>query len=327
MKKRIKIGLCNFFSGLTPESAVELMLGDLRGDYEFDFVSDPDFLVVGPYGGDLPPGNYIKVFYGCENVRADMEQCDWAFGVEPDDIVNHPRYTQLRWGSDLALEAPRPDADEAFKAKKKFCVFLFGHRVPFRERFFRALSKYKPVDAPGRSMNNMPPFDVAGEGDWQSRKQQYLREYKFTIAFENSSYPGYHTEKLTDPLQASSIPIYWGDPRVAEVYNENAFVNFHQIYRCHAWRLPKLPVAYKPLSPNRPVPTFYNRAANRLNRSITKFEPRLSNFDGFRRLVDVIVELDKNDVAYRAKLREPIFRNSERPSRNSYVSQWRRIFG
>ena len=45
-------------------------------------------------------------------------------------------------------------------------------------------------------------------------KQAFLRDYKFTIAFENESHPGYTTEKIVEPMLADSIPIYWGDPLV-----------------------------------------------------------------------------------------------------------------
>jgi hypothetical protein len=36
-------------------------------------------------------------------------------------------------------------------------------------------------------------------------------EFKFTISFENDSYPGYVTEKLLEAYLCGSIPIYWGD--------------------------------------------------------------------------------------------------------------------
>jgi hypothetical protein len=39
-----------------------------------------------------------------------------------------------------------------------------------------------------------------------------LRDYKFTIAFENSEHLGYTTEKLIDAWLADSVPIYWGNP-------------------------------------------------------------------------------------------------------------------
>jgi len=53
----------------------------------------------------------------------------------------------------------------------------------------------------------------------------FIKDYKFVIAFENSSYPGYTTEKIIQPFIAQSIPIYWGNPRVSNDFNENAFID------------------------------------------------------------------------------------------------------
>ena len=44
-------------------------------------------------------------------------------------------------------------------------------------------------------------------------KLKIISNHKFNIAFENSSYPGYVTEKITDAFIANTIPIYWGDKK------------------------------------------------------------------------------------------------------------------
>lgn len=60
---------------------------------------------------------------------------------------------------------------------------------------------------------------------WDSEKLRFLSEYKFTIAFENTALSGWVTEKLLHPFLAHSIPIYWGAPDVAELFNPKAFIN------------------------------------------------------------------------------------------------------
>jgi hypothetical protein len=47
------------------------------------------------------------------------------------------------------------------------------------------------------------------------------------LCFENSSYPGYATEKLYDALCAKTIPIYWGSPTIEVDFNTKAFLNWH----------------------------------------------------------------------------------------------------
>src|SRR3989339_823106 len=58
-------------------------------------------------------------------------------------------------------------------------------------------------------------------------KINFLKNYKFTIAFENSVTPGYNTEKLIHPIIANSIPIYFGDPFVSRDFNTKSFINVH----------------------------------------------------------------------------------------------------
>ena len=58
-------------------------------------------------------------------------------------------------------------------------------------------------------------------------KLAFQQAYKFVIAFENSSTPGYLTEKFAEAAQADAVPIYWGDPTIAELFNPKAFVNCH----------------------------------------------------------------------------------------------------
>ena len=54
-----------------------------------------------------------------------------------------------------------------------------------------------------------------------------IKNYKFTIAFENQSTPGYISEKIAEPLAVGSIPIYWGCETIADYYNPQAFINCH----------------------------------------------------------------------------------------------------
>lgn len=87
-----------------------------------------------------------------------------------------------------------------------------------RIRFFHKLSAFKQVDSGGRYLNNV--------GGPVSNKLEFIKQYKFVFAFENSSYPGYVTEKLIEPCFIGSIPIYWGNPRVELDFNPKRFINY-----------------------------------------------------------------------------------------------------
>src|SRR3989475_11313963 len=97
----------------------------------------------------------------------------------------------------------RDNVDEILAAKTHFCSFIASntrHPRTTRKRndFFHRLSRYKKVDAGGRAFNNIG-YRVPG-GPWG--KIEFLKRYKFNIAFENASLPGYTTEKIVEPMAA-----------------------------------------------------------------------------------------------------------------------------
>ncbi len=123
------------------------------------------------------------------------------------------------------LLEPR-DPDLVFSEKSRFCNFIVSHAgCPERESFYRLLSRFKRVDSPGRVFNNKagPPR----EGNWFGSKVRFMKPYKFSIVFENSSYPGYTTEKLLSAMAANSVGIYWGNPLVSRDFNPGSFINCH----------------------------------------------------------------------------------------------------
>lgn len=119
--------------------------------------------------------------------------------------------------------------------KKKFCAFMYSHDVDNRCQFFDLLSKYKRVDALGKSRRNTSvPIDRESPNFYDSAVEKY-KDYKFVICFENNSSVGGITEKIINPMLAfsddptegrpPSIPIYWGAPDIGKHFNTKSFVN------------------------------------------------------------------------------------------------------
>lgn len=79
------------------------------------------------------------------------------------------------------------------------------------------MSKYKTIASGGRLYNNV--------GGAVADKLDFISRYKFNIAFENSAYDGYTTEKIVEPFSVNTLPLYWGNPLVKRDFNENAFVD------------------------------------------------------------------------------------------------------
>jgi alpha(1,3/1,4) fucosyltransferase len=325
-KGNIRINIARFWTGVTAEEIIGLILPDLAPYFEFEVSDSPQVVLYGPYTGEIPKGRFTKVFIGCENVRPIMTECDWAFGVEHEHHVGHPRYMRLmRWGDDSHLVRREKNWSEVLRSKRRFCIFLYSAEVRYREAFFRALSRYKHVDSPGRSMNNMPGIDpIPGQRDWQV-KIDYLRQYKFVIAFENASRPGYNTEKLTHAIEADCVPIYWGDTEIERSFNVHRFIYAHDYLVKPRRIIPRLP--YRPHSlASEAQPTFLQRAARRINRTTNDMEQRVWAWRGFGALIDRVIQVDRDDDLYLRYLREPILIGNKLPDRARWIARWRDIF-
>lgn len=87
--------------------------------------------------------------------------------------------------------------------------------------------QYKKVDCPGMVLHNMDTDAIPSRWNenWYQGKIDFIKNYKFTIAFENCLMEGYTTEKLIHPFLAGSIPIYYGNPIVTEEFNKGAFID------------------------------------------------------------------------------------------------------
>lgn len=325
-RRPVRINFARFWTGATAEDLIETILIDLKPYFDFQVSAAPQVVLYGPYPGAMPAGRYIKVFIGCENVRPIMNECDWAFGVMHEEYVRHPRYMRfMRWGDDSHLIQQSKNRADVLKSKTRFCVFLYGQRISYREAFFRALSRYKRVDAPGRSMNNMPGIDsIPGQFDWNA-KIEFLRAYKFVIAFENSASPGYNTEKLSHAIEADCVPIYWGDPDIGRSFNVRRFINAHDYLPQPRRFMPRLPYAPHSLRSAEP-PTLFGRAARKLNGVSSEIERRAWALSGFDTLVDRVIAVDRDDELYLRYLSEPFLIGNRPPDRSAWIARWEEIF-
>ena len=234
--KELKLGFTDTFSAI--ENFFTKVLSE-----RYDIVrddEDPDFLIFGDrnFGNNNVRYNdkkCIKIFYTGENQRPYNYQCHFSITFDHDehdgrnyrlplyviyDYDNHNRdvpntSTVNRTPSDLLEE-------------KGFCSFVVKNGgCKKRNDWFHILhNQYKPVASGGPLYNNIG-YVLPGGEDSVSSKLKFLNSYKFNLCFENSSYPGYATEKLYEALCARTIPIYWGSPTIEIDFNPRAFINWH----------------------------------------------------------------------------------------------------
>jgi hypothetical protein len=97
--------------------------------------------------------------------------------------------------------------------------FLEGHKLR-HEILDEILKSDMQIDIFGRGLKVRDPRMKGEIGD----KTEGLKPYKFTICIENLQYHSYFSEKFSDPLLCNSIPVYWGSPRMEEMFNPDSFV-------------------------------------------------------------------------------------------------------
>lgn len=173
----------------------------------------------------------IRIFYTGENICPDFNLCDYGIGYHyiefGDRFFRLPYYARDAAVMKLLIRN-REISSEEWKKRERFCNFVVtnGNADPNRDEFFHLISSYRNVDSPGRHLNNMAGISYGT--DWVSSKLTFLANYKFTIAFENASSPGYTTEKIMHAFAANTIPIYWGNPLIAKEFNPKSFINCHE---------------------------------------------------------------------------------------------------
>lgn len=207
---------------------VESILGLVADKYDFEFTTqrDADYVFHSVAGLDVLKYSGVRIFITGENVSPNFGISDYAMGF--DRLEFGDRYIWLPliklYGKAYAsLTSPRPAADKSSAQKTGFCAYVMSNTknsAPERTRIFDLLTDYKPVSSGGRWRNNT--------GGPVADKLAFQLKYRFAIAFENTSWPGYLTEKFAEAAQANAIPIYWGDPTVGELFNPKAFINCHK---------------------------------------------------------------------------------------------------
>lgn len=187
----------------------------LSEDYDLVISDSPDYVFsvgVSYANTDFNFPDAIKIVFCTENRTPDFNRFDYALGFDHlllgDRYLRMPLFVTYPDFQDLLYSHTESMSDEQLLSRK-FCSFIVsnGWDDQLRLRFFEQLSKYKRIDSGGRVFNNIK--------ERVRDKRGFCRQYKFNIAFENSCYPGYTTEKIVQALAASSIPIYYGNPDVA----------------------------------------------------------------------------------------------------------------
>lgn len=281
--ERLKIAFVDFW----PEWNIEDFITPILRKH-FDVVFDkqnPDIVFHSIFNrmAETPKYKCKKVLILAENWRPDHFGAQYSISFDPTTDRN---FQLPLWQIYLLLKPELKNRlynrlnwkDEEIK---KFCSFTVSNPSNFiRNGAYAQLSQYKTVSSYGRYMTNDLGLQKASEGRyWRDAKEEFFLKtpHKFMLAYENSPYRYYCTEKLMDAFLAGSMPIYHGDPRVGESFNTAAFINGTKINGIdEAIKMDKDPIYFRSVY-EQPVFT---------PEQVEKLESNLFNFKGW--LIDTV---------------------------------------
>lgn len=235
--KTIKVRFIGQPNGVSESSYLYKIL---KENFKVEISDTPDFIISGitPSGRPCEYASYDCVrlceTFG-ENACPDFAAFDYAIGF--DDIVYGDRFFRyllfMNYFRKFSDEELLNFSNQLFWENKQvensnrefFCDFIYSHPSSnsIRDDFFDKFSKYKHVESVGTYRNNNGGKNVKN----YTEKKKFQERCKFSIACENVSLRGYTTEKIIHPFLSGSIPVYYGNPEVSQIFNEKAFVNCH----------------------------------------------------------------------------------------------------
>jgi len=190
--------------------------------YKIEYVDNPEYLFYSSHGYEHLKYDCIRIFYTGEQVAPDFDICDYAIGYDyiyfEDRYIRYPIYLLRNSYEKLSEKFSQHNIDTAELLARPFCSALISNKDGKTRRLemLEKLQEYKKVDSAGKIFNNV--------GLTVHDKYSFISNYKFHLAFENSTYNGYTTEKIVDAFIEKTIPIYAGNRRIFEEFCEDSFI-------------------------------------------------------------------------------------------------------
>ena len=158
-----------------------------------------------------------------------IQSCFGKIFTWDDDLVDNKKFFKFHYPALVPMANDLPSFEE-----KKFCVMICRRLTSKHPRELYSMRK-KMI----RFFEEKPAgeFDLYGyfwerekfknwRGALHSNKIEKLKEYKFSICYENmGDVKGYITEKIFDCFGAGVIPVYWGASNVTDYIPADCFID------------------------------------------------------------------------------------------------------
>ena len=207
------------------------------------------------YTNNISDADYIISLGGIPNINADVKKI-FVFQREPDILSVMPKYNENTFNYKRLYhmwthpEHMQMNYDDFFNlqytTKTKLCSTITSMRLhsPLaiqRVEFITKLCNKYPgiIDVFGEGWDDRLGTSYKGELKWHNlggfkrqkteneneneSKYDGLKNYGYSLCFENSSYDNYFTEKITDCMLSWTIPIYFGCPNIDKYFPSESY--------------------------------------------------------------------------------------------------------
>jgi hypothetical protein len=130
-----------------------------------------------------------------------------SIGVQEDKYVNCP--LGGAWVEPVGTD----------NKKSKLCSLIASGKndLPGHRLRHHIAQSSKNIDLYGRAYKSV------------NNKSEALNDYAFSVCIENVSMSGYFTEKLIDCFLTKTIPVYYGDPNIDNIFDKRGILDVQDI--------------------------------------------------------------------------------------------------
>jgi len=230
----------------TSQSDAELIIYGpfYKKEKEYRYIPKPLRLIAGKLATHITSKKRLKsfeqvsLFQTAENKRYDFIETDYSLSFDLTDNSNHFRFpywmelvdwskegiignVNSRFGRLLSISKMMQPLGKHFLERPMKAALITSHLGEPRKTLYTALSKIIPVDGYG------PHFNEHIKDHHRSgfEKFKILQNYAFNLCPENSSYPGYYTEKIPEAFLSGCLPLAYANPNIAIDFNPSAMIN------------------------------------------------------------------------------------------------------
>jgi len=150
------------------------------------------------------------------NVKELEKKFELVFMHDQDLASISDKFVWIKWkGNPWVIDKaihPKSKLVSMFASSKIMCpAHVYRHEI---------LQKFKDkVDHFGTGFKSV------------ARKEEGLNDYFFNIAMENHTYRNSYSEKLTDCFATGTVPIYYGNPGIGEIWNTDGMIMLNNNFK------------------------------------------------------------------------------------------------